>query len=424
MRLGALDQMIGTVYVPQAFFFEKTLDAAELRRSLVAVLAGFPALAGRLAVGPDGRWLVRPTGRGVPFSVAASARRWAGWGVDAPMGPELAGCFHPTVSVLSQRRDAPLLAVRLHTLQGGGSILAVSVHHAIADAAGIGLFMRAWSRVHRGLEVSAIDHDRLGLEARLLACPPEPGGDASPAIELVPRRRVVACMARLAVGLARGESVFVDLPARSLDALRAALGRELGSGPRLSAHDAATAALWTVLEPLRPPGAPRCASVIVDLRARLSPRLAPGYFGNACVSIFKRSGPDLRGAARRAVAIRETLLELRDGHAAANVQATRAGLSGPRRALPAVLEALARGGFMFNSWARNGAYEVDFGAGPPAWFEPSPGAGVPGLVIFMPSPRADGGLVARVSLERGGLAQLRRRFGARLGPSLLAAAVS
>ena len=112
---------------------------------------------------------------------------------------------------------------------------------------------------------------------------------------------------------------------------------------------------------------------------------------------------------------------LRDGHAAANVQATHATLLGPRSPLPEVVDALARGGFMFNSWARNGAYEVDFGAGPPAWFEPAE-MSVSGLILFLPSPRVDGSLVARISLERGAIAALRRRFGAAIGPGILAAA--
>ena len=107
--LGVLDQMIGTLYVPQAFCFRETLDAAALKRSLVAALDRIPALAGRLAVAPGGRWEVRSGGRGVPFTTAASAIRWAEWGVDAPLGRGLGGLFHPTVSLRSERRiDAPL----------------------------------------------------------------------------------------------------------------------------------------------------------------------------------------------------------------------------------------------------------------------------------------------------------------------------
>jgi len=419
--LGVLDQMIGTLYVPQAFCFRETLDAAALKRSLVAALHRIPALAGRLAVAPGGRWEVRSEGRGVPFTTAASAIRRAEWGVDAPLGRGLDGLFHPTVSLRSERRDAPLLTVRLNLLRGGGSILGVAVHHALADAASIGLFMRTWSALHRGHPPPAIDRDRLGLEARLLACPAEPAGEAAPRIEAATRRRVFASGARLALAFVRGEGLFVELPAGPLAEARSALGRALGGeATRLSAHDVATAALWSTLERLRPTGAARSASVIVDLRQRLTPRIDPGYFGNACVAILKRPATGA-GPARRAASIRATLDQLRDGHAAANVQATHATLLGPRSPLPEVVDALARGGFMFNSWARNGAYEVDFGAGPPAWFEPAE-MSVLGLILFLPSPRVDGSLVARISLERGAIAALRRRFGAAIGPGILAAA--
>lgn len=425
LPLGVLDQMLGTLYVPQAFCFRETLDAAALKRSLVATLDRIPVLTGRLAVAPGGRWEVRSQGRGVPFTTAASAIRWAEWGVDAPLGRALGGLFHPTVSLRSERRDAPLLTVRLNLLRGGGSILGVAVHHAIADAASIGLFMRTWSALHRGHPPPAIDLDRLALEARLLACPAEPAGEAAPRVEPATRRRVFTSGARLALALVRSESLFVDLPAGPLAEARRALERVLageGEASRLSAHDVATAALWSMLERVRPTGVARSASVIVDLRQRLTPRIDPGYFGNACVAILKRPATDGRPA-RRAASIRTTLLALRDGHAAANVQSTHATIFGPRSPLPEVVDALAHGGFMFNSWARNGAYEVDFGAGPPTWFEP-PGMSVSGLVLFMPSPRADGSLVARISLERGALAALRRRFGAAIGPGILDAASS
>lgn len=419
--LGVLDQMIGTLYVPQAFCFRETLDAAALQRSLVATLDRIPGLAGRLAVDPGGRWEVRPLGRGVPFTTATSAIRWAEWGVDAPLGRGLDGCFHPTVSLRSERRDAPLLTIRLNLLRGGGCILGVAVHHALADAASIGLFMRTWSALHRGQAPPTIDRDRLRLEARLLGCPAEPASEAAPRIELATRRRVFASGARLALALVRGESLFIDLPVKLLGAARLALGRVLeGEAARLSAHDVATAVLWSTLEGLRPTGVARSASVVVDLRQRLTPPIDPGYFGNACVAILKRPATDTRPA-RRAASIRATLKELRDGHAAANVQSTHAAIFGSRAPLPEVVDALGRGGFMFNSWARNGAYEVDFGAGPPAWFEPA-GLSASGLILFMPSPRIDGSLVARISLERGAIAALRRRFGAAIGPGMLAAA--
>ena len=173
LPLGVLDQMIGTLYVPQAFCFREPLDAAALKRSLVATLDRIPVLAGRLAVAPGGRWEVRPQGRGVPFTTAASAIRWAEWGVDAPLGRALDGLFHPTVSLRSERRDAPLLTVRLNLLRGGGSILGVAVHHAIADAASIGLFMRTWSALHRS--------SRRGCQCRgsSSSCPPRGSTAAS-----------------------------------------------------------------------------------------------------------------------------------------------------------------------------------------------------------------------------------------------------
>ncbi|CAN6245010.1 unnamed protein product [Urochloa humidicola] len=382
-----------------------------LRSSLAAVLRDFPPLAGKLAYRqPAGDLVVDLSPAavypGVRFveaeydGIVADMRRLASGEAEEHHDPEALARLGPELEVA--RLPAPVLAVQVMRPavgDGGGVVLGVSIHHAVADGRSVWQFMRAWSAVSRSassppppqtFDRAVIRHPEAEQLARRFLCTIAPAlPTVRPALtgrvrpELAERRRTFLIRAD------QIHSVKQRIMAQS-----AAIGEQLEKLP--STYVAVSSLVWTSIV---------CAKatlddhddacyflVPVDCRRRLLPGDAgEGYFGNClALSYAKAAARDLTrpgaGIAHAAAAIRG---------------AAREKLASPLRDAERWVEAYA--GMPRERFTPTGssdrfmAYETDMGWGAPSRVElvsPPPGRG---MVLLLGAP--DGGVQVTVALD-------------------------
>lgn len=134
---------------------------AKLKESLSAVLVQFFPLAGRLAKGEDGRFVIDCNDAGVEFVQATIDASFEDLGDSFDFKPyfgELAQWGHLT---RSDRGDIPLLSVQVTRFLDGGVSIGVSHSHVAMDGYSIWHFMVSWGECSRGVPISKPPmHDR------------------------------------------------------------------------------------------------------------------------------------------------------------------------------------------------------------------------------------------------------------------------
>lgn len=335
------------------FAYEGRIDPGRLEESLRRTLALFPAAGSRL-VPHEGAYALLPSPAGWTFAVGAGAESFA----DTKQRQAFAD---PVETV----EGAPLLRVRL-TGTPGGSVLGVSVSHAIVDGFSYFYLLSAWSRVFNGRAVPPPHLDRA-----LLAPPRDAGPTAVPVLD--------------AEAVREGCGLFLDArrPAIPRDRLRwtrrvfareelRALLAEAQSGcpVRLSHNDVLAAWLWREHVPSwADPAEPAAfASCPVDVR-RVAEGFPPTYFGcavtlaSATVERERLRDVPLADLARRVRQAVDGVDEARLGRSLLTIDALTRGEG------PAALERLhvvhPRAGLLVTNLSRLPVREIVFDAGPP-----------------------------------------------------------
>lgn len=336
------------------FAYPGAIDAGRLAESLRATLALFPAVSSRL-VRQDGAWALEPTPEGCRFETAASPLRFA----DAPSR----ATFVDPVETLE---GEPLARFRL-TRTPEGSVLGVSLSHAVVDGFSYFYFLSAWSLVFRGEPVPPPCNERGRLAA--------PSGPAAAGCD--------------ADAVLAGAGLFLDAPRRHVprdrlrwrrrlfprDELRALHAEaQAGCPVRLSHNDVLASWLWREHVPGWACSAEPLAylSCPVDVR-RVLPGFPGNYFGCA-VALASAALPldELRSAPlpRLARHVRDAV-DAVDGARMARALSTLAalgeehGLGGFER----VHVAHPRAGLLVTNLSRLPVREIAFDAGPPLAFD-------------------------------------------------------
>lgn len=158
VRLTPLDSLLGfQKTIAATWYFQKTIDAGQLRMSLARLVRRHPALGGRV---------MRPLGwhhsalhgfqvcshEGGPGVMHVRHEPGTSWDAAAVPDPKRQQIHHvPTAAVMSGR--APPFAAMLTNFASGGSSLGIAMSHALVDAHGFYSVVREWARLH------AIDDD-------------------------------------------------------------------------------------------------------------------------------------------------------------------------------------------------------------------------------------------------------------------------
>lgn len=359
----------GAYPIDFVFAYPGEMDAERLLSSLRRALELFPPVSSRLVRLSADHLGLEPDPEGCSFVAAESGHGFA--------DPALR---HDFLDPVESREGEPLTRVRL-TRTPEGSVLGVSMSHAVADGFSYFLFLASWSRLFRGLDVAPPSHERALLAA-------EAAGGEPTADEL----RADCGLFRAGPRPESRRGLRWETHAFPRDRLRAALGEaQAGCPVRLSHNDVMAATLWRDQVPRWTAEGDGDAYLDcpVDHR-RLLPGLPVAYFG--CAVVQAAAVHDLRSLA--SAPLGELALRVRravDGVDLPRVRRALATAERLRRAggLAAVAECHVvhpRRGLLVTNLSRLPVAEVAFDAGPPVAFDML----TPGERCAVVLPAADG----------------------------------
>ena len=369
IRLSPVDHVFtgrGAYPLEFVFAYGGPLDAERLADSLERTLALFPGAGSRLVRLDGEAYALEPSPDGCSFEVGTSGTGFAD-----------AADRHAFVDPVETIEGPPLARFRL-THAPGGSVLGVSLSHAIVDGFSYFYFLSAWSHVFHGREVPLPWLDRGLLQ------PGSATADSSGPVH----PESLGMTAGEPLGMT-GCGLFLDERRKAIPRdrlrwtrrafpraeLRELLAEAQAECPvRLSHNDVLAAWLWRThvpewADPREPLAFLSCP---VDLRRTL-PGFPPTYFGcavalaSAQVERGRLAGASLADLARR----------VRDAVAGIDEAAARRTLAAidrlRRQEGLAALERLhvvhPRAGLLVTNLSRLPVREIVFDAGPPVAFD-------------------------------------------------------
>ncbi len=156
----------GSYAITFALAYDHQLDPARLQISLDQALEGFWPLRSRLAASSSQSYSFRCSeGSSVALEMADSAGSFAD-------SAEAETYIRPVASIPGE----PLTRIRL-TQTPGGSVLGVSISHALVDGFSFFHFLSSWARLAQGKRMLSPSHDRAPLLPA--GVDPEPAIDAA-----------------------------------------------------------------------------------------------------------------------------------------------------------------------------------------------------------------------------------------------------
>ncbi len=349
--LSPIDHLFIGHVISAVLRYPQRLEEKRLVASLEEVLRATPLLAGELVEQEDGRYGFGPPGRAVErlevHEVPALPEEPGGL-------PELAGW----VPGLSTGPGQPLLAARL-THSPVGSILAVTLSHAVTDGFGFFMFLRAWSRAAAGKPFEALPTDRHPLMAQV----------PKPAVPLTPED----IWRRTGFTWLPGHRRGLDAPQPTAPATRLAPpdARALAGGELLSDNDVLCA--WLAKTHSGALAGPRGLALTIPTEYRQSHGGLPrNYLGNAVRAApvwLPRAVLEQESIPALAVRVQQATRSSLEGHAVRDSLACLEQLLQERG--PAVLSELhladPRQGLLVTNISRLPFGVIEFGKGPPTW---------------------------------------------------------
>jgi hypothetical protein len=299
-----------------------------------------------------------------------------------------------TYAWLQERADEPLLQVQLTRYTCGGLVIGVTSHHHVADGQSMSVFFVAWAAAVRTrgtlLPTPFLHREVVVVPSRL----PQPVFDHRN-IEFDGAHGQSNSYG--ALPLHRIGNFSVHFPEEFVARLKARVGTRCSTFRCLLAH------AWKKITAARDlsPEEFTQVRIAVNCRGRASPAVPMDYFGNMVLWAFPRmrvrdllssSYATVVGVISDAVArVDERYIQsfIDFGEVAAGEELTPTAAE-PGTVLCPDLEVDSWLGFRF--------HELDFGGGPPCAFLP-PDVPVEGILIFVPSCAAKGGIEMFVALD-------------------------
>jgi hypothetical protein len=221
---------VGSVPITFAFFFSKALDPVPLRKGLGETLPFFPLLSSRLARNGETEYVYHLHEHGPEFELLESDQAFG-------TARHIGRYIQPVNSV----EGNPLSRIILTQIPDG-SVLAVSISHALVDGFSYFHFLSSWARACRGERFLPPDLNREGVFPA-----PVTGAESVSGRTLLDHCGLFLGNPRDPnADTAREERIF--LPKDRLRALLEEAKRDC-PGPAFSENDAVTAWLWKTFLP-------------------------------------------------------------------------------------------------------------------------------------------------------------------------------
>ncbi|TVU30870.1 hypothetical protein EJB05_22517, partial [Eragrostis curvula] len=394
--LTAFDRACPDIYIPLVFAW--TAEAAPANDAVVdgllTTVARFPLLAGRMGVDGRGRRCFLLNNAGVLVVEATAAVDLA----DALQAHDVSKHIDQLYPKADKgRADEPLFQVQITRYRCGGLAIGTVSHHVVADGQAISFFFTAWATaVSTGgstvLPSPFTDRTAIAVPRS----PPAPTFDhrniefmdelsRSRSYPIVPEDRI--------------KNLSVHFPEEFVAGLKARVGERCSTFQCLLAH------AWKKITAARclAPDELTQVSISVNCRARASPPAPMEYFGSMVLCAFPRmrAGELLSASYATVVGI------IRDAVARVDADYIQSFVDFGELADQAGEELASTGAkpvvsfcpdLEADSWLGFRFHDLDFGHGPPCAFVP-PNIPIEGILIFMPSCSAKGGVDLFLTLD-------------------------
>jgi len=272
----------GSQPITFAFSYSATLDPEALRRGLADTLISFPKVKSQLKKTSDTEYAFHPTDVGLTFDLA-----------ETDLAFQRSRRVEEYVTPASSFEGQPLTRIALSQTPKG-SVLAVSMSHALVDGFSYFHFLSSWARTCRGARILEPSMDREALRST-----PRPGAEEISAKEVRDRCGLFYDGDRSSAPAGPGDSERFFI---SDEVIRSHMGSiEQSRGSSLSGNDVITAFLWKkylttwISAEANPETSVTCP---VDFR-RIMPGFPRNYFG--CALCFATAVIDLSGLVKTSV---------------------------------------------------------------------------------------------------------------------------
>jgi shikimate O-hydroxycinnamoyltransferase len=390
--LTVFDRAATDWYIPAVFAWYGAAAPSndEVKGGLAAVLARYPHLAGRFDVDERGRRCFNLNDAGVRVLEATVA---------ADLADALAHDVAAHVNELypkadMENGDEAVFQVQLTRYACGGLVIGTACNHQVSDGQSMSFFYVAWAAAVRSagatLPTPFVDRAAIAVPRG----PPAPAFDHRN-IEFKGENSWTHSYGSLP--LERIRNLAVHFPDEFVAGLKSHVGTRCSTFQCLLAH------AWKKITAARDlsPEEYTQVRVAVNCRGRASPAVPMDYFGNMVLWAFPRmrvrdllssSYAAVVGVIRNAVArVDEQYIQsfVDFGEVAAGDELT------PTAAPPGTVFCPD---LEVDSWLGFRFHDLDFGRGPPCAFLP-PDVPVEGLLIFVPSCAAKGGVEMFMALD-------------------------
>ncbi|KAL6645246.1 hypothetical protein ACP70R_016854 [Stipagrostis hirtigluma subsp. patula] len=397
--LTVFDLAAFDIFVPTVRAYTAPAPSNEaIKEGLLKAVALLPHLAGRLAVDDHGRRFLHLNDEGVLVIEATVSADLADVLADG-----MAANFDDMYPTFPEENiGVALLQVKINRFRCGGVVIGTIAHHYLGDGHSFGIFFTTWaSAVREGKDFAVPSPPFLDRAATAVPRPtPAPVFDHR-SIEFRGGDDGRSSKPHAVVPMDKIKSLTVHFTAEFIADLKARLGARCSTFQCLLAH------AWkkiTAARDLKPEEFTQ-VRVAVNCRARANPPVPMDFFGNMVLWAFPRlqvrellnsSYGSVVGTIRDAVARidGEYIQSFVDFGAVADINGEELTATAPAAGtmLCPDLEVDSWLGFQFQ--------QMDLGTGPPCVFQ-TPNLPVEGLMIFVPSRTAKGGVDLIIAVAEG-----------------------
>ncbi|KAJ1275982.1 hypothetical protein BS78_05G179000 [Paspalum vaginatum] len=390
----AFDRAAMDSYIPALFAWNPPApDNADIVHGLLAAVAKYPHLAGRLGVDDRGRKCFHLNDAGVLVVMATA---------DADLADALAQDLPAHISELypkadKERADEPLFQAQLTRYRCGGLVIGTVSQHLVADGQSMSFFYTAWATAVRTASATVLSSPFTDRAA--IAVPRSPPVAKFDHENIEFRGEHSRSHSYAVLPLDRIKNLVVHFTEEFIADLKARVGGRCSTFQCLLAH------AWkkvTAARDLAPEEFTRIR-VSVNCRSRAQPPVPLKYFGNMVLCAYPRMQAwELLSSSYATVVgtIRDAVARVDAEYIQSFVDfvelAERAGeelaptAADPGTAFCPDMEADSWLGFRF--------HDLDFGHGPPCAFLP-PDLPIEGIMILVPSCEAKGGVDLFMALD-------------------------